>query len=171
MIREAILSDDGVYRYHLRRQWAQPDDGSDSDALLFVMLNPSVASATVDDPTVRRCHGFAHRLGFFAFEVVNLFAYRATDPSELSKRLLVDRFDIEGPDNDAQIQRAAADASRVVVAWGAPGGIFAARVARVVQLLKSAGRDLYCMGTTKDGSPRHPLMLPYSAQLQHWSLP
>src|SRR5689334_20041621 len=74
IVKSAVLSPCGLYRYRLTRRWG------DGPALLFVMLNPSTADATEDDPTIRRCTGFAKREGMPAIEVVNLFAWRATDP-------------------------------------------------------------------------------------------
>ena len=78
----AVVSDDGLYRYILTRTWDRS-----LPALVFCMLNPSTADATVDDPTIRKCIGFAQRLGYGGIIVVNLFAYRATKPRELYAQL------------------------------------------------------------------------------------
>src|SRR3989449_11540410 len=108
MRTDACFSRCGTYRYALWRRWAA------GPQVLFVMLNPSTADAQRDDPTIRRCIGFARRWGCGGIEVVNLFALRATDP----RRLRYTR-DPVGPENVAHLARAAGRASLVGAAWGA----------------------------------------------------
>jgi hypothetical protein len=145
----------GPYRYLLSRRW-----GPGAPAL-FVMLNPSTADDTSDDPTIRRCIGFARRWGAPAVEVVNLYALRATRPRDLFAHAAP-----VGPDNDAAIADAAARAAAIVVAWGAHGARDAARVRCVVGLL--GARRLACLGTSRGGEPRHPLYLPTRARRRQW---
>jgi hypothetical protein len=153
--RSAVVSRCGVYRYSLVREWSERSD----TRLLFVMLNPSVADGTVDDPTVRRCIGFARLRGHGSLEIVNLYAYRATDPGVL-KRARAAGFDVVGPENADHVAAAVARAERIVAAWGglseSVGGVSndAARAA-----LAAHGRDVWCLGTTRDGAPLHPLRL------------
>jgi hypothetical protein len=146
----AILSDCGTYRYSLWREW-------DAARLrvLFVMLNPSTADASQDDPTIRRCIGFAKSWGYGGVEVVNLFALRATDPRELAQHR-----DPVGPANFVAIHDAASSAGTVVCAWGAHA--FAAKRAAEVlaESRKLRGGSVDCLRTTKDGHPAHPLYLP-----------
>lgn len=138
---------EGMYRYHLRRKWA------DGPIALFCMLNPSTATESEDDPTIRRCIGFARGWGCGSLEVVNLFAWRSFDPKEL----LVPLRDVVGPRNDEFIEKAAKEATYVIAAWGAfPRA--KNRGAQVVQLL-SRWKPVHCLGLTKDGAPRHPLYL------------
>jgi hypothetical protein len=131
------------------------------------MLNPSDADEVRDDPTIRKCQGFQRRWGHGgACEVVNPFALIATDPRELSKHP-----DPVGPENDSHIAGAALDVlgagGRIVVAWGAHR--FARqRVSIVAASLLGAVDTLWCLGVTKDGSPRHPLYVPYSQPLVPW---
>lgn len=156
--RAATLSDEGhppLYRYDLSRRWA--DTGED---LSFIMLNPSTADALVDDTTIRKCVGFARRLGYVGILVVNLYAYRATDPRELAaaRRRGVD---VVGPENDDRLRRvltvATSKGDGVVAAWGAH-----ARDDRVRQVLTMPGSRALCtLGLTANGVPRHPLMLGY----------
>jgi hypothetical protein len=135
---------DGPYRYLLWRRWA------DAASLLFVMLNPSTADAERDDPTIRRCIGFARAWGFGAVEVVNLFAWRATYPRELRRAR-----DPIGPDNDRVILEAAARNQAIIAAWGNHGA-FGERDRQVAALLAPFGAR--CLGArTSGGAPRHPL--------------
>lgn len=149
MIPTATICPSGLYRYDLGRRWG------DGAMVAFLMLNPSTADATQDDPTIRRCVGFARSWGAGAIRVVNLWAYRATKPADLwgARELL----DVVGPENDRHIRRAADEAERVVAAWGAHGHRDPKRVAAVLDLL--GDRPLYCLGRTKGGDPRHPLMV------------
>lgn len=153
--KRALLSDDGAYRYWLSRSW---DDAVWN--LGFVMLNPSTADAAVDDPTIVRCAGFARRLGYGGITVLNLYAYRATQPADLWKAA-----DPVGPDNDRHLAlmlagRAEAG-SDVIAAWGAN-----AKPDRVAEVLALPGAErMQCLGHTKHGAPRHPLYLPSDAPL------
>ena len=108
MERAAYFDQTRFYRYSLHRRWA------DGAPLLFVMLNPSVADATKDDPTVRRCIGFAHRLGYGAMSVVNVFALIATDPNELLEEH-ADGEDLCGVLNDEYLSQGSRGAGRVIV--------------------------------------------------------
>lgn len=164
--RRALASPDGLvrsaevegeYRYHLVRRW---DEGP---VLTFCMLNPSVADDQVDDPTLRRCIGFAKSHGYAGLEVVNLFALRSTDP-----RALRSHRDPVGPRNDEQLRSVAS--GTVVAAWGSHG--FARERAAVVhELLVEAGARVLCLGRSRDGSPRHPLFMPADARLVPWAPP
>lgn len=79
-LRDAKLSADGLYRYRLGRTWCPSERG-----VVWVMLNPSTADAHFDDPTIRRCVGFARSWGMGWITVVNLYAFRATYPQELER--------------------------------------------------------------------------------------
>ncbi|AYD87330.1 hypothetical protein SEA_VALENTINIPUFF_28 [Microbacterium phage ValentiniPuff] len=156
VISDAVLSDDGRYRYLLTRQWAPPT----APQLTFVMLNPSTADASADDPTIRRCMAFARREGYGGIVVVNLFAYRATDP-----RRLLDVDDPIGPNNREILQSAIGLARhRVVAAWGVDGGTFGREQAIFVEHIATR-HPLQELGRTKDGHPRHPLYVRGDAPL------
>lgn len=146
--RGARISDCGGYRYWLSREWGP------GPPLTFVMLNPSTADAEVDDPTIRRCVSFAQREGADACWVVNLFAFRSSDPGALSRE-----DDPIGPGNAAEIGvaliAAAVSGLPVVCAWGAhPVGL---QARRLIRRAVDCGAKLVCLGRTKNGSPRHPL--------------
>ena len=138
------------WRYRLTRRWGE------GLFLNVIGLNPSTADEVSDDPTIRRCLGYARSWGFGGLAVTNLFAFRSTDSAALRK---ID--DPVGPRNDAALIREASSASMVLAAWGVGGGL-GCRGATVRQLLGD-GR-LYCLGTTRRGEPRHPLYLPGAAK-------
>jgi hypothetical protein len=153
----ADISECGQYRYTLTRKtkcplrWVRP--------ALFIMLNPSTADATKDDPTIRRCISFAEREGCTDLTVVNLFALRATDPRELPKHA-----DPVGPLNDRRIREAIEAHEKfgiIVAAWGA--NKFAQERGTLVKFLWSP--NLLCLGKNKDGSPKHPLYVKNDAPL------
>ena len=127
---------------------------------MFVMLNPSTADAWRDDPTIARCKGFAERWGYARLEVVNLFALRATHPADLKR--LARTHDVIGPRNDAVLRRACRRADRVVAAWGAHGDLLG-RADEVRAMLPHV--PWQCLGTTKDGHPRHPGRIPNATRL------
>jgi hypothetical protein len=129
--------------------WGVGDDARES---VFVMLNPSTADATEDDPTIRRCLGFARSWGRTGLIVANLYALRSTDPRELWKHP-----DPVGPENDARLAWLARQYREIVCAWGANAK--PERVARFRTIVRGNGGELVCLGTTKAGSPRHPLYL------------
>lgn len=135
----------GRYRYALWRAWS-----ADYPRIAFILLNPSTADEESNDPTIRRCIGFARVWGFGSMEVVNLFAYRATHDREMFKV-----GNPVGEENDRFLIRAVERCSTVVVGWGTRGTLLG-RDREVISLL--AGRkDVHCLGTTKGGHPRHPL--------------
>lgn len=153
------------YRYALWRSWDGPLPATE---VLFVMLNPSTADGHVDDPTIRKCVGFAQRWEHSVLRVVNLFAYRATDPRKLA-RVAKDGNDIIGPENPWRIGECAAGAQTVVLAWGnsIPKALLG-RAAEVVDQLRRAApaTPLMCLGRTADGQPRHPRVLAYETPLE-----
>jgi len=159
MERFAILSDDARYRYQLQRVW---DDSL--PAVSWVMLNPSIADAYEDDPTIRRVVGFSQRWGYGEAHIVNLFALRSTDP-----KALADNDDPVGPQNDLYLG-GAMFSPLVVCAWGSTGD-YATRYfrrQRVRELAVKFNRSLHCLGVTKSGDPRHPLYLKYESPLSVW---
>lgn len=154
----ASMSNDRRYRYELWRLW-----NHDLPPLVWLMLNPSTADWSLDDPTIRKCKGFARRMGAGGIAVINLFAYRATD-----KRELLRTPDPVGAGNDEVIERVVRDADAVVCGWGqAFHPIVRRRVEHVAEVI---GCEKWrCFRITKDGQPSHPLYLPYDAQLQHFT--
>lgn len=154
MIKTAEISECGQYRYRLSRRWG------DGKALAFIMLNPSTADANIDDASIRKCIGFAKINGFNAIDVVNLFAYRATKPSDLKAA----GYPV-GDQNDSHISDCIETAGKVVMAWGmnAHGRT---RVDEVVALIKAKNIKPYYLKLTTSNVPSHPLMLSYGCDLQ-----
>lgn len=148
MINTARISDCGQYRYRLTRFWGNHHHRR---IMTFVMLNPSTADANIDDPTIRRCIGFAKRDGFAGISVVNLYAYRATDPEAL-KRV----SDPYGINNDDTLREAlvCSFGDPVVCAWGTKGN-----PRSFLDTASRLGVKLSCLGVTKDGHPKHPLYI------------
>lgn len=143
------------FRYALWREWdaARP-------RVMLIGLNPSTADAARNDPTIRRCIGFAREWGFGGLWVLNLFAFRATYPGELKAAA-----DPVGPRNDAWIRSVARRTDRVVAAWGNDGG-FMARSTRVRGMLKDR---LEVIRLNAGGEPAHPLYLPKGLKPAPWS--
>lgn len=153
----ALYSDCEAYRYALTRTWA--DAGS---RILFIMLNPSTATEVQNDPTVERCERRARVLGFAAFTVTNIFAYRATDPRDMRKAV-----DPVGPQNDAAILDATKTADKIICAWGTHGE-YLNRGADIEGLLRVQSKNLYHLGLSKAGHPKHPLYIGYAVQPRIW---
>lgn len=165
-VREAVsgasFSPCGRYRYTLFRRWRP---GADRAATLVAIgLNPSTADAEKNDPTIRRIIGFAKRDGFGALVMLNLFAFRATDPYDLWEHRRKGG-DIVGPGSDEAIREACVGVPRVLAAWGADPGV-GTRAAELLRLLDPA--RLVCLGTTKSGAPRHPLYVKGDAPMRPW---
>ena len=150
------FSECGQYRYTLRRDFL-----TGTNKVAFVMLNPSIADAQLDDPTTRRAVSFAQRFDCNKYLAVNLFALRSTDPKGLK---MVD--DPIGPLNDEYLLAASEWADEMIVAWGA-GGDYMGRDKLVVELLN--GRPLWCLGRTKKGHPRFPLYLAKATDFERFT--
>ncbi|MGV8985066.1 MAG: DUF1643 domain-containing protein [Cypionkella sp.] len=153
----AVYSADEAYRYRLERVW---DAGR--PRALFVMLNPSTATETQNDPTVERCERRSRALGFGSFAVGNIFAFRATDP-----KVMRAAADPVGPGNDAAILAMAAEADRIICAWGTHGAHLG-RGAAAERLLRVTGLPLFHLGLSKAGAPKHPLYIGYETQPVLW---
>jgi hypothetical protein len=148
MERAAVISACGAYRYSLTRRW------SDAPLLPFVMLNPSTADAKEDDPTIRRCIGFARREGAGGLIVANLYALRSSSPEALWAAR-----DPIGPQNGLALVGLAAQAlgqsASIICAWGALAR--QDQIDEAVRVFHASGARLVCLGRTQRGAPRHPL--------------
>lgn len=145
----ALFSPCRRWRYLLWRRW-DPSKG----VVMFVGLNPSTADETKDDPTIRRCIGYAKDWGYGALWMLNIFAFRATAPADMKRA----GEDAIGPRNNEYLVQAGHQANLVVAAWGAHGG-FLGRQARVLRMLQQAQVHVDALGVTAGGFPKHPLYL------------
>lgn len=149
----ALISDCGKYRYRLWRRWNEA-----LPHLLFIMLNPSTADASKDDRTITRCIRKAYKLRYGGIEVVNLFAFRATDPDDLMQA-----DEPIGTENDGAILSAVEEAldhgGMVICAWGG-NAAGTPREKYVLDILN--GVPLFALRVNADGTPAHPLYLPES---------
>lgn len=155
----AEFSDDYRYRYLLRRSFAGSVDAPPVSPVVFCMLNPSTADAFQDDPTIRRCIGFAQDWGFTDLIVVNLFAIRETDSKKL--RSFADPV---GPDNNALL--AELPRCPIICAWGSHA-MAPARARFVLTILE--GDRLFCLNRTAEGHPGHPLYLSKASERIRWN--
>lgn len=156
MQRSALISEDERFRYSLLRVW-RPKSIDEDRRICWVMLNPSVADANIDDSTVKRCIAYSINWGYDSLEVVNLYALRATDQKELGF------FNVVGERNDEEIVAAVSRAERVIAAWGVPKlKKTEARIKDVEELIWPHAMD--CLKLTKDGHPQHPLYVRGDAQ-------
>lgn len=147
MKKTAQLSDCQTYRYNLFRI---ADNNRPAKIVTFIGLNPSTADAFHDDPTIRRCLGFMTAWGYNSLCMVNLFAYRATVPTDMKQST-----DPIGPDNDKTILSCIEQSDLVVAAWGNHGSF----LDRDEQVLSMINKPIYCLGRNASGTPKHPLYI------------
>lgn len=156
----AVFSANGNYRYVLTREW---DD--QKDKLVVIGLNPSTADAERNDPTITRCIRRAIALGCGGLVMLNLFAYRATDPMVMKSV-----SDPIGAGNDAALREFSVRRPIVLGAWG-NDGLFRERSEQVTQLLLGVGVSLHALAITKQGQPQHPLYVSYTTAPMLWRRP
>ena len=150
--RDAHISDDGKYRYWLKAFWDKS-----LPIRIWIMLNPSTADATVNDPTFVNCVKFSRLWGDGGIVILNLFAFRSPYPKILIKSH-VDGVDIIGPANGIAWKTWLTDDAThrdVIAAWGIVPKKVISRTFNALSPVEE--RDLYCLGITQGGSPKHPL--------------
>ena len=149
----AVFVEDRTHRLYLWRRWNKSQPW-----IMFIGLNPSTADERLNDPTIRRCIGFAERWGYGGMFMCNVFTLVSSDPAKLNTRIP----EVKGSSLAMRVIRDKCD--KAVASWG---GLITKvkdredRVARTITELS----PLYCLGTTKQGHPRHPLYIPYSQEL------
>jgi hypothetical protein len=114
---------------------------------MFIGLNPSTADESTDDPTLTRCINFAKSWGYGGVCMANLFAFRATDPSDMKAA-----EDPAGARNNHWLKRLAADSDLIIAAWGNDGS-YLQRSKQVREILPG----MHCLKLNKSGEPAHPL--------------
>lgn len=145
----ALFSSCKRYRYQLERCWGTRP--SRKSTVVFIGLNPSTADAKHDDPTIRKCIAYARAWEFNKLVMVNLFAWRATDPNQLVKTL-----NPIGKQNDSHLDQAVSSGSLIIACWGEHGTL----LNRANEVRTRYSRRLHCLQTNLSGEPTHPLYLP-----------
>lgn len=158
-VSRALWSPCGQYRFRLDRRWAP------GPPLVAILLNPSTATETQDDPTLRRCLARARAMGLPGLSVVNLFALCATDPAALARHP-----DPVGNGTDAIVHAAAREAGAILCGWGNHGAHLG-RGAAVAGALRHGGHRLLHLGLTLQGQPRHPLYVAATLPARPWTAP
>jgi hypothetical protein len=147
MPNECVFSPDRSHRYTLIHRWDEllnPDYG-----IAWICLNPSTADEHQLDPTLRRIRDFSAMWGYSFFIMLNLFAWRATQPADM--KISADPI---GPDNDRWISHWSAKVDRVMLGWGEHG----AHLDRGQQVLAYLDRSkTFCLERNASGQPKHPL--------------
>jgi hypothetical protein len=158
------------WRYTLWRRWnitggitvGIPADVSELNRMVaFIGLNPSTADENKNDPTVTRCINFAKAWGYDGMIMLNLFAWRDTDPKKMKRALLP-----VGSRNDGVIQYLVQRVGKTIACWGNHGG-YRNRSCFVADLARSIPIDH--LGLTKSGEPKHPLYIPASTKPTLWT--
>ena len=160
---DAVISGCERYRYALRRNW--DSGGLERRIAVFWLCNPSTADTHRDDPTVRKCVGFARLWGCTGLVIGNIHAYRATNPRELLKARS-QGVDVIGPQNEEYLRCMVDDDPTVLVAgWGRHGRWVQSDKTRLAGAMYGMGNRLRALALNRDGSPKHPLYVPYQRTL------
>ena len=157
----AELSPCGTYRYTLTRQW------EDGPCATWLMFNPSVADATEDDATIRKCIGFSKRWGYGRLIVVNLYAARSRDPKAVARMV-----NPVGGFNNYWIREALGESRQLICAWGCAQHMpsINERIRDVMVIAQEKYVETVCLGRRLDSHPRHPLMLAYEIQREPFEM-
>ena len=151
-MNRCIFSSDRVYRYVLRCQCATAAP-KPRRRIAWIGLNPSTADEFTLDQTLAAVCRYSRDWGFSEVVMLNLFAFRTTQPRELKRAA-----DPIGPDNDPHLLTEVCAADRVIACWG-DHGRFRERDQHVVDLLVAKAAAFECLLKNKSGAPHHPLYL------------
>lgn len=154
--RNASFSSCQRYRYSLERSWSEG-----TGRVLFIGLNPSTADQGHDDPTIRRCVGFARSWGFRSMQMVNLFAFKAAH-----QHVLKQAADPVGCRNDRWIVTSHAQADQTIACWGNDGSFL-----HRADAIRASLKNLYCLKITRHQQPAHPLYLRATLTPSPWLPP
>ena len=144
MKKDAILSEDRKYRYVLSRIWDES-----KPLVVIIGLNPSTADEKDDDNTIKKCINFSKNWGYGGLYMWNLFAFRATAPSDM--------FNASSPigeENSKYIEKYSKLSDKVICAWGNNGNF----KNRSKEVLLNIENKFY-LKLNKTGEPAHPLYL------------
>lgn len=153
----------GCYSDDRRYRWSYSRQIGSGPTIVWVGLNPGTGDQEGRyRPTLQRMVDRSVAEGVGQFTLVNLFAWRATEPSALKAAFRAGE-EIVGVQCDEAIRAAVASADMIVVAWGCHGSLLA-RDRSIARLFK----DPLCLGTTSKGQPRHPLRVSAATRLVSW---
>ena len=153
----SLYSPDMVFRYAFGRWWGDVELAATA---IWVLLNPATGDTERRPrPTLNRCITGSRALGATGLVIVNLFAFRHTDPRQLRTA-----SDPVGPANDDALREITSAGLRTIAAWGAHGRLNG-RSRKVGPLLSQP----MCLGRTSRGEPRHPLSVAADAPLVPWA--
>jgi len=151
-----LYSPDMVFRYAFGRWWGSTDLETTA---IWVLLNPATGDTERRPrPTLGRCIARSRAIGATGLLIVNLFAFRSTDPRKLRTA-----GDPVGPANDDVLRILTSGGMHTIAAWGSHGALHG-RSTQVGHLLSAPS----CLGVTGRGEPRHPLYVPADAPLVPW---
>jgi hypothetical protein len=145
-----VFSSNRLYRYVLRHQCDDTKPIASPKRIAWIGLNPSTADELSLDRTLAAICRYSRRWGFSEVVMLNLFAFRATDPRDLKRA-----EDPIGPDNDHHLLTEVRKVQRVIACWGGHGR-FLGRDRDVSDLL---GVSFGCLLKNRTGTPHHPLYL------------
>src|SRR5258708_8842927 len=151
-MNQCIFSAERAYRYVLRGQCSDAV-AETPRRIAWIGLNPSTADEVTLDQTLATVCRYSKKWGFSEVIMLNLFAFRATDPRNLKRA-----EDPIGPDNDRHLLTEVSAAERVIACWGDHGRV-SGRDREGSDLLRADAVALECLQTNNSGTPRHPLHL------------
>ncbi len=152
---------DECYRLILTRKWMNLfRGGADASRMpanfaLWICMNPSIADANVDDPTLNKVMDFSMGWDFDGLAMMNVCDYRSTSPAGLLAPGVVPC----SKGNLPLIRDTAKQARQIICAWGNLDPRLVHYTIDVETALRRDGHTLWCLGLNKSGSPKHPLYL------------
>lgn len=162
MIKSATLNETRTHRFDLVRRW-----NYDQPIIMWGGgLNPSTADAYEDDPTIRRCIGFTKDMGYGGFVIVNLFSFRSPHPNDVKRKYLEDKDVTFGKWNTSIVQEWLRRVDKVIPCWGTNGSWAKDQVMEMCAVVVVFASPCQCLGYTKEGHPKHPLMVPRNVPIE-----
>lgn len=172
----ADFSPDRLFRYTLEMSYMPTlvEDGR-SKRMAVILKNPSSADEKRSDSTIRKVETFVWNRfpDVRHLHILNIFAFRATDASEVNQRLrALNDGAVIGEENDAFFRKTLAISDYLICAWGGPSGIditrYASRVTSVKNLIGEhfRGPIFQVCGAQQTAEPLHGLMWGYHFDLK-----
>lgn len=153
----AIFSNCRKYRFVLYRIWDKK-----RKYLIFIGLNPSTADENQNDNTVIKVINFTRKWGYGGVFMMNCYPYISTDPERLIMNKDYNKFNFEC------INKISKKCSKIIFSWG---NFKIVRDNKTDIKLYKMFKSAYCLIQNKNGSPRHPLYVPYNTKLKKFLMP